>query len=69
MTVLFNLLAIVAVPGAIIFVTYSIFYIRKASNTSCNGELKQLRHLDGTIAKFHRVVKQHDKANGKMQHS
>ena len=69
MSILFNALTLLAIPGAIAFVGYSFYHIRHASKTPCNGEVKQLAHLDGTIAKFHRVVKQNGHPKGTMQHS
>ncbi len=57
MIVIFNLLLIIVVPGSIILIGLSVVNIKAASKRSCNSELGQLAHLDGTIAKFHKRTK------------
>jgi hypothetical protein len=45
---------------------YSIIGTHEAAKRTCNGELKQLAHLDRTIAKFHKHARFVVEADGRM---
>lgn len=68
MPIVLEIAIIFSIIGSIVFASWSVSRIKEASKKPCNGELKQLAHLDHTIAKFHRVIKQHNKPTGSMHH-
>ena len=68
MTILFDIALMIIIPGVILFAGVSVTHIKDASRKPCNGELKQLAHLDGTIKKFHKVLKQAEQPKGTMHH-
>lgn len=68
MTIFIELLLIAMVVGSLTLAGWSVTNIKSASTKPCNGELKQLAHLDGTIKKFHTVIRKAENPKAVMRH-
>ncbi len=69
MNIVIEILFIIIVPTAVTLAGWSIFTIHKAGRQPCNGELKQLAHLDTTIKKFNNIVRQSQRPHAVMRHT
>lgn len=56
--IIIETLFIFSIAGSIMLASLSITTIHGISRRPCNGELKQLAHLDGTIDKFNKIINQ-----------
>jgi len=56
MIMIIEILFVVVIAGSIMLASLSVTTIRGISKRPCNGELKQLAHLDGTIDKFNQII-------------
>ena len=69
MSIIGELLIVVAILTATGVSAFSIIGLRYASRQPANGEVKQLREFDETVVHFHKVVKQLQKADMRAYHT